>query len=323
MIDISLILSILIFVFGITLSFIVGGNNSAISLGILVSTNVMKRKYSYLVSAISIFLGASVGSLTMFKSVHGIVNTSDELIAKVIIVCILFSSILSFFYLNRMGVPTALSQMIYSSLAVISLVTRIAFLWSAFLVTLVSWMVSPLVAIISALLLYRLVHVFLKNTKGIIEQVKYYRVIILIASALTSFVTGANAVGIIISTGLFALPEYIIVPCYALAAAIGIYLSSWRAVITVGFRVTKLGYASASSALIGSALVSEVFTVFSVPISITQTVMGGIIGLSFRSLTSDIEKQLKQIGRGWLLSPTFSIIVSLALYGIIRSILGF
>lgn len=320
----SNLLEYFIFVIGLISSFLVGGNNSAIALGILVSTNVLRRRLSYLINAISLFSGASIGSITMESSIYGLVSSQNFLLLEIALSAILFSSTVTFYYLNKIGIPASLSQMIYPSLASVVLIARgtIGFDWGKFDFTVLSWILSPLVAIATSLSMYFFLKKFLKSKRNFIREIRYYKYGLIISSIFTSFVTGANAIGIIISAGLISEPFYITAPIYATAASLGIYLSSRKAVITVGFRITRLGYTAASSALIGSDIISEVFTIFGVPISITQTIMGGIIGLSLRSFGYDVQRQLKQIAKGWIVSPMLAMIVSLAAYGILRSILG-
>jgi Phosphate/sulphate permeases len=260
----------------------------------------------------------------MESSIYGLVSSQNFLLLEIVLSAILFSSTVTFYYLNKIGIPASLSQMIYPSLASVVLIARgtIGFDWGKFDFTVLSWILSPLVAIAASLSMYFFLKKFLKSKRNFIREIRYYKYGLIISSIFTSFVTGANAIGIIISAGLISEPFYITAPIYATAASLGIYLSSRKAVITVGFRITRLGYTAASSALIGSDIISEVFTIFGVPISITQTIMGGIIGLSLRSFGYDVQRQLKQIAKGWIVSPMLAMIVSLAAYGILRSILG-
>jgi len=275
-----------------------------------------------MVSALSVFVGTALGSYTMASSIYGEIKGS-QIYIQVSIFSVIFASIIAFYYLNKSGIPSSLSQMIYPSLAVLVLVSKVLYFnWFKFWFTVASWGFSPLLAIVSALSMYYLLGRFTSKEKRIVREMKIYKTLIISSSIFTSFVTGANAVGIIVSAGLIALPYYIVAPIYALAAALGIYLSSKKASIVVGFKVTRLGYVSATSALLGSDIISEIFTIFGIPISITQTTMGGIIGLSFRSFGYDVEKQLKQVAKGWGTSPFIAIIASLAAFGVIKSILG-
>ncbi|QKQ99193.1 inorganic phosphate transporter [Metallosphaera tengchongensis] len=315
-------LTLLLFVIGFLSSFVVGGNNSATSLGILISTNSLRRRYSYLVSSLSIFFGVAIGSISMESSIYGTVNgPSPYLDAAVLFVFV--ASVISFYYLNKTGIPSSLSQMIYPSLAVIVLLSKgLEFDWTKFWFTFTSWLVSPLLAILCSILLYFGLAKLATRQKKIIKEMKIYKALIISSAVFTSFVTGANAIGIIVSEGLLAEPAYVTLPLYAFSAALGIYFSSRKASIVVGFRLTRMGYLSATSALLGSDIISEVFTLLGVPISITQTVMGGILGLSFRSYGPDVKNQLKQVARGWLTSPFIAVISSLAAFGVLKSILN-
>lgn len=316
-------LELLIFLLGIVSSFVVGGNNAATSLGILISTNAIKRKYSYLLSALSVFFGVTIGSITMRSSIKGLVEGEREII-EVIIFSVILASIVSFYYLNKFGIPSSLSQMIYPSLAVLAIISRgLEMDWYKFWFTVASWLFSPLLAMVSSLTLYFLLKRILTKQKTLFKQLRLYKFLIVFASVFTSFIVGANAIGLLVSAGLLSQPFYVVAPLYGFAASLGVYLSSKKASIVVGFRVTRLGYVSAIAALVGSDLVSQVFTILGVPISITQTGMGGVIGLSLRSFGYDVKKQLKQVAKGWSASPFIAIIASLAAFGIIKSVLGF
>ncbi|BBG22938.1 inorganic phosphate transporter [Sulfuracidifex tepidarius] len=316
------ILDLLLFTIGLVASFVVSGNNNATSLGVLFATNAARRKSSYIINTVAMFLGASLGSVTMYGSIFSIVQGEKEYV-EASVFSVLFSSIFSFYYLNRVGVPSSLSQMIYPSLAILVLVSKgeILFNWFKFWFTVSSWIISPIVAIVTSLLMYRFMKSRVKGEKNLSRQMKVYRYMIMVSSAFTSFVVGANAVGIIISAGLLSAPLVIVVFSYSIAASLGIFFSK-KTAITVGFRLTKLGYVGASSSIIGSNIVNQVFTVLGIPISITQTILGGIIGLSLRAMTKDVVKQIRQVAKGWVTSPFLSIIVSLASYGIVKSVLG-
>lgn len=314
-----------IFLLGLISSFIVGGNNSATALGILISTNAIKRKYSYLVSALAMFVGVSLGSYSMQGSIYGTVRSENLDMLEATVFSVLFASVVAFYYLNKLGIPSSLSQMLYPSIAVLVLISRgnLDFDWVKFWFTVSSWALSPLLAILLSISLYFGIRRLTLKGSDLFSQMKVYKFLIVFSSLFTTFVTGSNAIGIIVSAGLLSAPFYLVAPAYGMASALGIYLSSKKASIVVGFRVTRLGYISATSALVGSSIVSEIFTILGVPISITQTTMGGIIGLSFRSFSYDVKKQLSQVAKGWGVSPLVAIISSLASFGVVKSLLGF
>ncbi len=322
MITIETLVNYALLLIGVVSAYLIGSNNNATSLGILFATNAIKRRQAYLLNMISLFLGVVIGSLTMLHSVYGLIS-GNQLYVTISVISTLSSSIITFYYLNKSGIPSSLSQTFYPSLAVLTLISHnlLNLDWIRFWIVVSSWAISPISAILFSLLLYYVLSNVLTSEYRILRQIRIYKSLILFSSAFTSFVVGANAIGIIVSSALVAFPAYIVLPMFALSASLGV-ISSQKIAIKVGFRVTKLGYLGASSAIIGSNIINEIFTFFGIPLSITQTIMGGIIGLSFRSFTSDVRKQVRQIIRSWATSPLLAIVLSLAIFGIIKSILG-
>ncbi|BCU67691.1 phosphate permease [Sulfolobales archaeon HS-7] len=316
-------ISYFIFVIGMISSALVGGNNLSPSLGVMLSTNVLKRKMAYLFNSIALMLGVSLGGISMLSSIKGIVS-GEQVYVEISLLSVLIAASVSFYVLNRTGIPSSLSQMIYPSLVVVFLLNSkyIRINLSKFLITVESWGISPLVAILSAFLLYSLFSKAINPLNGgIAKTSRLYRIMISGSSFFVSFVTGANAIGIISSAGSTVFPFYVVLPSYGAAAVLGM-LTFRKTTIVSGFKITKMGYVAGSSAMIGSSVISEVFTLLGIPISITQTLLGGIIGLSFRALTPDITKQLKAVGKGWITGPSLSVVVTLAVLGIIKSLLG-
>ncbi|MEM0164536.1 MAG: inorganic phosphate transporter [Saccharolobus sp.] len=316
------ILDFSLFLIGLIACYIIGSNNNATSLGILFATNAVKRKQAYIINMASIFFGVTIGSLTMLHSVYGIIH-GNILYVTLAILTVLLSSMITFYYLNGLGIPSSLSQTFYPSIAVLTLLSHgmIDMDWVKFWIVVISWIISPTVAIGFSLFLYFILGKAINTKLKIVRQVRIYKNLILLSSSFTSFVVGANAIGIIVSAALVSEPAYLVLPLYGLASAIGV-LAGQKIAIKVGFRITRLGYLGASSAIIGSNVINEIFTLFGIPLSITQTIVGGIIGLSFRSFTSDAKRQVMQIFRSWSTSPILAIILSLAIFGIFKSVLG-
>jgi len=69
------LLDIGIFVVGAVASFLVGANNTATSLGILVSTRALTPKKSFLYTALASFLGTVINSKSLEGSVKNLMHT--------------------------------------------------------------------------------------------------------------------------------------------------------------------------------------------------------------------------------------------------------
>ncbi|MCQ4342427.1 MAG: inorganic phosphate transporter [Sulfolobaceae archaeon] len=313
-----------IFVVGAVASFLVGANNTATSLGILVSTRALSPKKSFLYTALVSFLGTVINSKSLENSVKNLIQSDYKIYVSLAVLTIVSASSVAFYLLNKSGIPSSLSQMVYISAASLFLVSQNEFSidWVKFYVTAISWLVSPLSAIVLSLIIFRSLK-YISTTNSLVIQMRFHRTFVLIASLINAYVVGANAIGVLVSVGLVGINDYYLVATvYGISSAIGIYVSSLKPSIVVGFRIAKLGYLGASSALISGGILSEVFTLLGIPISITQTILGGIIGLSLRNLSRDVIKQLIQVTKGWLTSPVISAVASLAIYGVLKSLLG-
>jgi PiT family inorganic phosphate transporter len=311
-------LELIIFAIGLILSFVIAGNNSAVALGMSISTNIARRKISYVIIMISIFLGSTLGSLTMLGSVRDLLNGNLEYL-KLSIFSVLLSSLIIFYFLTRIGVPSSISQNIYPSLAVLALISKgeLWVDWAKFWIAFFSWFITPLASLSFSYFLFRLLNKI--HINNVITKIVFYRILILISTVFTSFIVGANALGLIISSVIIFFPTNLVVISYSISGLLGILVSR-RVAMIVGFRIARLGYIGASSAIISSNVINEISTLLGIPISITQTLMGGIIGLGTRTLSLWTLKQARQIFLGWLSSPILVIILSLALFGIIRSL---
>jgi PiT family inorganic phosphate transporter len=318
-----LFLALVVFALGLTVSALVGANNVAPSLSVLVSTNAIKRRWAYALTSISLLLGVSLGGLTMAHSVSGVIQ-GDRTYQDITLASVLVASLVTFSLLNRRGIPSSLSQMIYPSLAVLAFTERreISVDFKVLALTALSWLIAPLSSMALSLSLYLILSKVMRPRTELSKVLAIYKYLILISSLFVTFVTGANAIGLVASAGSQELPLPSTLLIYALASVVGLYSSSKRAVAVVGFRITKMGYIAGSSAMIGSSIVNELFTLFGIPISVTQSLLGGIIGLSFRSMTSDVNRQVRQVMKGWMTSPVMAVFISLSVLGLTRSLLG-
>ncbi len=144
----------------------------------------------------------------------------------------------------------------------------IGFLWSALLITAVSWL-------------------FLRAAPYRIDRI--FRRLQLVSSALYSVGHGANdaqkTMGVIwlllIASGDATrdhLPMWVIVSCY-LAIGCGTLFGGWRIVKTMGQRITKIKPVGGFAAETGGAMALFLASGFGIPVSTTHTITGSIIGV--------------------------------------------
>ncbi len=144
----------------------------------------------------------------------------------------------------------------------------IGFVWSAMLITAVSW-------------------ICFRMPPNRVDRV--FRRLQLVSSALYSLGHGSNdaqkTMGIIwlllIASGVAGtdhLPFWVVVSCYA-AIACGTLFGGWRIVKTMGQRITKIKPVGGFAAETGGAVALFMASSFGIPVSTTHTITGSIIGV--------------------------------------------
>jgi Phosphate/sulphate permeases len=208
--------------------------------------------------------------------------------------------------------------MIYPSLTIIALISDgvLVINLHTLLLVISSWIFSPIISILLTISLYFLIRRYIDRIENsLIKVIKFYRLIILASCSFIVFVLGANTIGLLVSLGLVSFPHNIVELTYAVGASLGTFTLSKRAAIKVGFKITKLGYTSSSSVMLGSFLTSEVFTLMGIPISLTQITMGGIIGLSLLNMSNkSTSSNVRNVIKNWTMAPLLCMMGSLVAF---------
>lgn len=139
---------------------------------------------------------------------------------------------------------------------------------------------------------------------------KFYTISLFVSSGFMAYTLGANTIGLIAS---LSLSSYSIL-FSGMAAMLGTLLMGKRTVITVGRNITSLNPPRAFSAQLAGAIIVELFTQFHFPVSITQAIIGGIIGTGLVKGYSELNKKtVKNLGLSWLLAPLLSFVLTFLL----------
>jgi PiT family inorganic phosphate transporter len=166
------------------------------------------------------------------------------------------------------------------------------------------WIIAPILAIASAFILTRLVNN--SDPKDIWNRVALYKIMLIAASFLASYVLGANTIGLMVSVAGYNLQNLVV----AMAAIIiGAILLSSRELRRVGHELFSLRYSNALITLANSILLVELATLFGIPLSNTQTLSAGLFGsgLSYRQRYISM-KPFAIIVLGWIIAPAASFI---------------
>ena len=143
-----------------------------------------------------------------------------------------------------------------------------------------SWLAAPFLCAAVTILAYEIV-VKLESRFALTTVSLVNRVLLVIAVFYVSFTLGANNIGLIVSfarnnslTGSNIILELSIF----LTASLGMILFGKSIAKVVGDKIVVLSQIKTLSAMLGSAIVASLFTALSVPVSLTQVVIGGMLG---------------------------------------------
>jgi len=214
--------------------------------------------------------------------------------------------------------------------------------WSVVVGVILSWITSPLIAITLSVLfyfaMYRLASTLLSHGFNVD---KFFRYFLLFNLAFSAYSFGVNDVGnatgvyVAVVSKTFGMPDMTTMLHLAVLGSIGIALGAltwgYRVISTVGFKITRLDYISASAAELANALVVWCFSTipkiiigYGMPISTTHASVSSVIGVGIAK-----EKSLKGVNwrivgyiiLSWILTVPITAGISFTLYIILSKII--
>jgi PiT family inorganic phosphate transporter len=106
----------------------------------------------------------------------------------------------------------------------------------------------------------------------------------------------------------------------SLSIASGTLTYSRKVMMTVGRGITPLDEYAALIAVLSGAITVEIFTQIGVPVSSSQAIVGGVIGVGIVKGASTINKRtVIEIGIGWISTPISAGIISYVLLKLFMS----
>ena len=215
--------------------------------------------------------------------------------------------------------------------------------WSVVVSVILSWIASPLTAIALSVLfyfaLYRLASTLLGHGRNVDKFFRYFLLFNLVFSAYSFGVNDVgNATGVYVAvvSKTFGMPDTTTMLYLAILGSIGIALGAltwgYRVISTIGFKITRLNYISASAAELANALVVWCFSTipkiimgYGMPISTTHASVSSVIGVGIAK-----EKSLKGVNwrivgyiiLSWILTVPVTAGISFTLYIILSKIIA-
>lgn len=278
-----------------------GSNDTSNAIGICIGCGIIKLKRAILFFGVFVLIGISLQGERVMKTVgKGIVEV-DIIILSVS--CIVSAALI--IASNWKKIPLSVLQVLIGSLAGAGAGSGVLVHYDTLGKILLSWAVSPFVALIFANLLYRGMERALSRYP-VFSIERILRGLLLGSSILIAYNTGANSLATILGPAVHAevLGRYEAFAIGSLFVFLGAYLLSYRVVDTVGKGITALDPFSGFAAQFGAGACVLLFTILGMPISTTYCIIGAISGVGLVKGMGTVKKELLfKILRNWILGP--------------------
>lgn len=315
---------------GLFLGWSLGANDAANVFGTAVGTKMLRFRTAAVVCSVFVILGAVIGgagaahTLGKLGSVNAIAGAFMVALAAAFTV----------FWMTRMNLPVSTSQAVVGGIVGWNFFTGSLTDWDAFTKIVLTWVASPVLAAVFAMVLYRALSAYFRIIRmHLLRQDYYTRLGLLLVGAFGSYSLGANNIANVMGVFLPVVPFQdlnlfgflSISPTRqlffigGLAIAVGVFTYSRRVMETVGHDLFRLSPEAALVVVLAEALVLFIFasetlegwllalglpTIPLVPVSSSQAVVGAIIGIGIIKGGHGIRFNiLGSIAAGWVTTP--------------------
>jgi phosphate/sulfate permease len=296
--------------------FAFGWNNSGLTTGNL--SNLVNYNLALVLTIVGVFAGLLILGGKMSSSIIGKLVSAS--LPNTAIVAGVIASVVLLILLTVLRLPVSLSNCTVGAFVGVALASQSS-LNIAFLVEIVaSWIAAPFLCALVTVITYEIV-AELESNLALTKMSMVNRMLLVVAVFYVSFTLGANNIGVIVSfarnyiSGGSSIELQLAI---FLSTSLGMVLFGKSIAKVVGDKIVGLSQMKTLSAMLGSAIVTTVFTALSVPVSLTQVIIGGMLGAGVAHRPSIVNnKELANLIVGWALVT----LVSMALgFGLARVI---
>jgi len=293
---------------GIFLGWTLGSNDSANIFGTGVAAKILKYRTAIILISIFVTLGAVVEGEKCFSTLGKLSNLTPESAFWTAL-----AAGITMFVLTYLALPCSTSQAIIGSIVGSGIVSGGA-AFSMLYKIVACWILAPITAIVISFMLYHGIGFFFGRYSTITQKRSFFIFWGLIfAGCFGAYALGsnnvANVTGIYVGSGLLTPFEGALIGGLSIAG--GVLTYSRKVMTTVGKEITHMDEYTAFIAELSEAITVELFTQVGVPVSTSQAIVGGVIGVGVVKGVGTINKRtVIEIGFGWASTPIVAGILS-------------
>jgi inorganic phosphate transporter, PiT family len=298
-------LSLGLFVLTFIAVMLVSGNNLSACVGPAVGSRIITKRFGMMLGAVGFSVGLLVQGTGMTKTVNVLLPSGAlQFRAEALLVAILI-----FVIADLIRAPISVSMSLVGMLTGLS-VAEGTFTSGAYVAEVASmWVAAPLIAIALSFYLIRFING--SKPKNFWRRLQIYKILLIILALSTSYVLGANTLGLIVATGGF---DWSMVAFAVVAIFVGAFFLSAGEIRRVSEELFLMRYPNATATLLTSTVLVEAATLLNIPLSNTQALSAAVFGagVSYKSKFVSL-KPFLVIVLGWVIAPLLSFAIGLVL----------
>ena len=319
----------------------IGANDAANCIGASVGAGLMRYRTAIILVAVCVAAGALLQGSAVAKTVgKGIVT--DPISALGVLSALLcgglFVTLATFF-----KVPVSTSQSVVGAVAGVGIAADLTVKYSKIITIAECWVACPVLTMVLTYIIYKLIGVVMRRFDSRRSVERILTVTVTLSAGYAAYSLGANnlgnAIGPILALGTRAFGTEIpgpviwqsgsdvyVIPLSAMGAlsiALGALLFGRGVAETVGKNIITLDLPSASAVQVSMAFGLHLFSMFGIPVSTSQAIVGALLGIGLAHGIKTVSRgKILQVVAGWILAPTSSGLVSYLLYRVLNHYLG-
>lgn len=333
---------------GLFLGWSLGANDAANVFGTAVASRMIKFRTAAIIITVGVIIGAVISgagaahTLSKLGSINALGGAFMAAFAAAAVVA----------WLTVLGLPVSTTQAIVGAIIGWNFFTDSVTDYSVFKTIFATWFLSPVLTAIFSYLIYLGVMRVLRRSKiHLIRQDALTRMALLVAGILGSYSLGANNIanvmGVFIGANPFKDLDLVLVDFTGLqqlfliggvAISVGVFTYAKKVMLTVGSEIAPLTPVGAFVVVISTSLVLFLFasedleyllasmglpTIPLVPVSSSQAVVGGVIGIGLIKNARNIQwGVVGRISWAWVQTPIVSAVVCYVFLFVLQNVFG-
>jgi PiT family inorganic phosphate transporter len=296
---------------GVFMGWSLGSNDAANCFGSAVSSRMVRFWAAALLCAVFVVIGALLEGRAGIETLAGLTQIDLE---QAVVITVAAAATVTI--MTALELPVSTSQAALGAILGIGFIDQDVNLNGLGKVV-ACWFGTPVGAVLICAVLYKPIsYVYNRLPLSVIRADMLLRAGLIVAGSYASYALGANNVAnttaVFVGAGMLTVFQAALIG--GLSIALGVLTYSRGVMETVGRKLVRLDPFSALMVILAEGLTVHFFTIVGVPVSTSQAVVGGVLGVGLVKGVNTIKrKTLYGIFTGWFVTPPVACFIAICI----------